>query len=408
MVARRITAVVCAWVALAISAPSAAAWEPAGGAVFNDPQGGFAARWRIVQHIDDAVRRTPSGQRILISSYLMDSVSSADALVAAHARGVHVKIVLDGDQGNTAVSRRLAGVLNADNIDPDTGEPYRDENGRALPWGPDRSFVVFCKGSCRGDRTMTNNHSKFYLFSRTGTARNVVMVSSSNLNRGGAVRGWNDALTVKGKPAMFQDYASIFREMAQDTPLDGDRFREVTRGRYTSRFFPLTVYRDPVLEDLARVRCRGATGGAGRKGRTAIHVAMFAFLNERGEQIARRLVELDNRGCDVSVIYGAPSREVADILKRSARRGGVRLWDSRRDLDGDRVPDLRTHEKYMLINGVYAGDTSSWQVHTGSQNWGQTLMNGDDVTLNVESRFIHAQYLANWRSIARYGARRIR
>ncbi len=408
MVARRVTTIVCAWVALAAWAPSAAAWEPAGGGVFNDPQGGFAARWRIIHHVDEAIRRAPSGARILISSYLMDSVSSADALIRAHARGVQVQIVLDGDQGSTTVSRRVAGVLNADNVDPETGEPYRDDNGNALPWGPDRSFLVFCRGSCRGDRSMTNNHSKFYLFSQSGTARNVMMVSSSNLNRGGAGRGWNDLFTVKRNPAMFRDYASIFTEMAQDTPLDGDRFREFVRGRYTSRFFPLTVYRDPVLEDLAKVRCRGATGGSGRRGRTAIHIAMFAWLNERGARIARRVVELDNRGCDVSVVYGAPSHTVVDILKRSARRGGVRLWDSRHDLNRDGVADLRTHQKYMLINGVYGADTSSWRVHTGSQNWGGTLMNGDDVTINIVGRMAYGQYLANWRSIARYGSRRIR
>ena len=38
-------------------------------------------------------------------------------------------------------------------------------------------------------------HSKFYLFSRTGASQHVVMVSSSNLNRGGAVLGWNDMYT---------------------------------------------------------------------------------------------------------------------------------------------------------------------------------------------------------------------
>ncbi len=384
--------------ALISGAPAAGAWEPAGGAVFNNPQGGHAATWRIIDHVEDAIRHTPAGARILISSYLMDQASSVNALIAARARGVRVQVVLDGDQGNTVESRRLGVILNADNGLP--GSPNR--------WGRDKSFLVFCTGSCRGDRTIPNNHTKFYMFSRTGTARYVVMVSSANLNRGGAERGWNDLYTIKGMPGVFADFSGIHREMAQDTPLDGDRFRQFTRGRYTYRFYPLTAARDPVLEDLAKVRCRGATGGSGHNGRTAINISMFAWGAERGGRIAERVVELDRQGCDVSVIYGAPYRNVSDILKRSARRGGIKLWDSRHDFDRDGSPDLRTHEKYMLINGRYGGDSSSWQVHTGCMNWAMGIKSGDDLTLNIASRAAYQQYLTNWRYIARYGSRRVR
>jgi hypothetical protein len=255
---------------------------------------------------------------------------------------------------------------------------------------------------------VTNNHSKFYLFSQTGTAGHVVMTSSSNLNREGAIRGWQDLYVVKGRPGMFGDFAGIHAEMAEDTSGDGDPFREFVRTPFTYRFFPTTGDRDPRLEDLSRVRCRGATGGAGRNGRTALNIAMFAWGGERGKLLAERLVELDNHGCDVSVIYGAPRKEVTDILKRSARRGGIKLWDSRFDHNRDGVVDVRVHQKYTLISGVYAGDTSSWRVHAGSLNWQGALNRGDDFSINIARRAAYRQYLDNWRYIARYGARRIR
>jgi hypothetical protein len=391
-----------------LGAPAAAAWEPLGGAVFNNPNGTLAEQWRVLHTVEQAIRNAPSGSRVLLSTFLFDIPTVAEALVEAHARQVRVQVVLDGDDADTPESRLVASVVNDDNIDPETGEPPVDAEGNELPWGPDHSFVVFCEGSCRGEGGSTNNHSKFYLFSQTGTARHVVMTSSSNLNQAGAVRGWNDLYVVKGRPGMFSDFAAIHAEMAEDTSGDDDPFREFVREPFTYRFFPTTGDRDPRLEDLSRVECRGATDGAGLNGRTTINVAMFAWGGERGKLLAERLVELDNLGCDVSVIYGAPRKEVADILKTSARQSGIKLWDSRVDQDRDGVVDVRVHQKYTLISGVYAGDTSSWRVHAGSLNWQGALQQGDDFSINIARRATHLQYLDNWQYIAMYGARRIR
>jgi phosphatidylserine/phosphatidylglycerophosphate/cardiolipin synthase-like enzyme len=135
---------------------------------------------------------------------------------------------------------------------------------------------------------------------------------------------------------------------------------------------------------------------------------MFAWNSDRGMAIAERLLQLDRYGCDVSIIYGAPSAKVRDVLRDSARRGGVKLWDSRFDRDGDGIFDVRVHHKYMLINGKYGTDGSSWRVHTGSQNWGRgTLRGGDENTLTIVNRAAYRQYMADWNYIARYGARRI-
>ena len=389
--------------ALVTMAPSATAYEPAAGAVFNNPTGNHAAKWRIVSTVDRAVRAAPPGSRLLFSTFLMDSKASADALLAAHRRHVEVQIVMDGDDAFTGQARRLQRAFNRDNRPRLTGA---DKNGNLLKWGPDNSFVVFCTGSCRGGEA--NLHAKFYVFTRTGTARNVIMVSSSNLNAGGASRGWNDLYTIKEKPGLVNDFRGIHAEMAQDTATDGDGYRQFVSGRFTARFFPKRQGGDPVIDDLKKVHCRGANGGAGRNGRTAINVSMFAWNSTRGMAIARRLVALDRDGCEVSIIYGAPSRIIRDYLIGSARRGGIKLWDSRFDRDGDGLFDLRVHHKYMLINGHYGTDHSVWRVHTGSQNWGRgTLHNGDDNTLNIVSRAAYGQYLRNWDTVARGHARRI-
>lgn len=380
---------------VALASTAEAAYQPPNGAVFNNPRGGFDARWRIVKAVDQAVKHARKGSLIQFSTFLMDSRASADALIAARRRGVKVQLVMDGDDARTGQSKRIARVLNRDN------RPRRDgvdEDGIPLKWGKDKSFVVFCKGSCRGKGG--NLHAKFYLFSKTGAAHDVVMVSSSNLNAGGATKGWNDLYSMPGREVMFKQFSAIHAEMAQDTSQDRDGYRQLRAGNIVSRFYPKVTAGDPVMGDLKKIRCQGVSGGAGRDGHTAVNIAMFAWNNTRGMNIARKIVSLDRAGCNVSIVYGAPSAQVRDYLAGSARNGGVKLWDSRVDRDGDGYFDLRTHLKYMLINGVYGPDHSSWRVHTGSQNWGRgTLHRGDDDTINVPSRRAYGQYIRNWDSV---------
>jgi phosphatidylserine/phosphatidylglycerophosphate/cardiolipin synthase-like enzyme len=396
---RSITILLSALAVVFALAPPAAAWEPSSKPVFNNPWGKKAAKWRIVNHVNKAINRSPRNSTIYISAFLFDAKSSADALIRARNRGVHVQVVLDGDDARTRQARRVKRVLNRDNV-------WRAD--APLRWGPDQSFLVHCEGSCRG--RAHNNHTKFYAFTRTGTASDVVMVSSSNLNKGGATRGYNDLFIAKRKPQMLKQYRSIHREMAEDTPRAGvDRYRQLVSGRYTSRFFPKPQGSDPVIQDLEKVRCRGVRDGAGRNGRTAINVSMFAWNNTRGESIARKLVRLArDGGCDVRIVYGAPSKAVKEILRRAARNGHLRLYDSRYDRNGDGAFDVRVHHKYMLINGRYGTDRSAWRVHTGSQNWGRgTLRGGDENTLNVVSRFAYRYYMRNWRDVVGRHTRRI-
>ena len=91
--------------------------------------------------------------------------------------------------------------------------------------------MVFCRKSCRS--IGKPNHTKYFTFTRTGKARNVVMVSSSNLNRGGALKGFNDLYVMKGRPGLLHDFSRLHRSMAQDTTGDGrDHFLKFRRGPY--------------------------------------------------------------------------------------------------------------------------------------------------------------------------------
>lgn len=410
------------------AAPAAQAYEPPDGGTFNvpDPWGTRAQNYRIVTTVEDAIDHTPSWTRtsgrpqpvIALSMFLLDHTDTVDSLIAACRRGVAVRVILDEDVQNWN-SHRLARKLNGDNVrdrngdgrvdtDPATGKcgrhkrhtnpgPGRTPLGDPLTWGRDGSYVKFCDGSCGNAGSGGNVHTKMYLFSHTGTARNVVMVSSSNLNRGGANLGWNDLFVMKDRPVSYNYYLDIHHRMTAEKRAP-TTLQKVVDGPYVSRFFPLRDggrRNDPTLKDLNGIRC---TGGAW--GRTRIYISMFYWKGPRGRYLADKLLSLAHHGCLISIIYGAPSRQIAETLRNAARSGLIDLWDSRWDFDLDGFNEVRTHGKYVLVRGHYRDDLKSNQVWTGSQNWvGGSLTLSDESTVNIHSASLYYQYLADWAAV---------
>ncbi len=159
---------------------------------------------------------------------------------------------------------------------------------------------------------------------------------------------------------------------------------------------------------MSDVRCNSAADGAGDHGHTIIRVAMFSMLQRRGLYLATKLHDLDNAGCEVHVIYGAPSRDVVHVLREGGPHGGVDLRDSRYDLNGDGIVDHYDHTKYMLIDGAVKGDTSAWLTYTGSENWtALALHRGDEDMIRIDSKHVYFQYDKNYHDIARHGSRAV-
>ncbi len=391
-----VTALVTAGLVLA---SPASAYVPREEATFNDLTRTFSSRWALMDHVQATIDAVPREGEILISTYLLDRRVIVDRLIAASRnRAVSVRVILDEDIFSDQATR-LENALNADN------PPGTTVTTEESTWGVDRSYAKRCVGSCRGRGG--NMHSKFYAFSQAGTAKNIVMVSSANLNAGGAMAGYNDLFTMTEQPGTYATYQQVHREMTQDSPIDDFYFTDPD-GIFESRFFPMrdaTIDTDPVMKDLEKVSCTGADT---RSGKTSIHVSMFYWDGERGQWIRDRLLELAEQGCEVSIVYGAPAAIIAPRLKNFAMDGIITLFDSRVHTDDDGVVDQRVHSKYMIIRGNYNGDTSAKQVFTGSQNWvGGSLTRSDEVLLSIKSDAAYAQYLQNWKDVTRVGARQI-
>lgn len=433
-----------------LSTPPAAAYQPPGGAVFNTPPpwGNQPEAYRIIRHVEAAIRnvprdlnRGPDAPEVLITSYLLDRRVSVDALIEACRKGASVRVIID-KAITSGASVRLAKALNGDNVTDRDGDGIRDapetdacgkpfEGGArsaratsdeahdgtprltdreavesiqaALPrdpsWGDDQSYLTQCRGSCRG--AAGSMHTKFYAFSHTGTARNVVMVSSSNLNAGGAVKGWNDLYTMKQRPATYAGYENVHDELGRDRNLPNS-YSVIHDGPYTSRFFPMETAskaNDPTLNDLNKVRCGSDFG------RTRINIAMFFWASARGNYLLDRVLQLARQGCQVNTVIGAPSLEIGKRLRAASRARLIKVWDSRK-WTGNRQIKVRTHNKYVAIKGTYAGDRSAHLVMTGSQNWGHgSLAKSDDSTLNIELASAYGQYVRHWAKLRRHSIR---
>ena len=394
-----------------LSAPPAAAAE-SGGATYNvpPPWGTQAQAYKIITHVEAAIRNVPGdadrgadAPEALITTYLLDRKKSIDELIAACRRGVSVRVIIDKGI-ETDGSVRLAKALNSDNLVDSDGDGVPEEPTRGpcdtekaptsgttskldtepapdgperltdseavqsiestLPnepsWGGDQSYLTKCQGSCRGGPG--SMHTKFYAFSRTGGANNVVMVSSSNLNKGGATKGWNDLFTMKGAPVQYAAYEQVHNEMGRDRNVSGS-YREVREGPFTSRFFPMengTKANDPTLQDLNKVQCRGSSFG-----RTKVSINMFYWQGVRGEYLLDKVLAMARAGCVVNIIIGAPSLNIAKRMREASRARLIKVWDSRH-WTKNRVLKVRTHNKYVAIKGTYGGDTSAHVVMTGS------------------------------------------
>ncbi|GAA3962004.1 hypothetical protein GCM10023085_50610 [Actinomadura viridis] len=340
------------------------------GAVFAEPVGGDPAA--LYGRICALVRQTPAGERIRVAQFVMSGASGrdfADELIKAHRRGVHVQVLLDGDTRGAAVATRLAAGLGTDTS---AGSWLR------VCSGPPSGGTAACIGN-------KGQHNKFYLFSRSGGASDVVVQSSANVTDLNSTTYWNNAVTLTGNRRLYQAYNDYFDDLEAERK-NLDYYRVVTTGSaggsVRAHFFP-RAGGDPIVEYLDKVSCRDGA---------AIRVGMSEWDAYR-VAIAGRLRDMAAQGCSVSVVHGIVGDEVRQVLLSSP---GIEV---RKLDDGGALPG-RIHSKYLLIEGSYDGDPHARRVVTGSHNYNETsLRRNDETLLALNNKAIYAQYRANFETM---------
>lgn len=372
---RRTTAVAVSVAAVASSLPTGSAhaaatthrW-PAPLTTFNVPSASPEEQDAIASHLDTLAAGVPRGSLIRIAVYRFTSPAFAQTLVDAKNRGVRVRLVLDASAGHGATYRTLARALGTDR--------------RRSSW------VTTCHRGCAGTGIM---HNKFFLFSRTGPDRDVVVQSSANLTTSNRVNAWNNAVTLSDG-RIYAAYVRYFGALAARRHYG---YHVTHSGEYTLYTFPRrgkTRKSDTLYGQLGHVGCAA---------HTAVHMTTFSLTRT---DVARRLWSLAHQGCDVRILYTNLGRAARRIL---TRRGGPRLRGSHYsylDLARARAVEAYVHSKYVAIGGTYAGHDRRIVI-TGSPNATRpALRANDEAMLMIEDAATYGAYASNfarlWRVVA--------
>ncbi|HST86588.1 MAG TPA: phospholipase D-like domain-containing protein [Kineosporiaceae bacterium] len=371
--------------ALVLAIPAAAHADPVEGAVFNKPDGSQAEQYAIADHLMASIDAAPAGSVIRMSFYSVTISSFVDRLIAAHDRGVHVRLLMD-DHDIRDTWTRLTAALGQDH----TAE----------------SFAVLCHRSCFTDYEPSYLHAKMYMFSTSGSAKRVVTISSANPTNGQAVTGWNDAYTMVGDTTMYKAYKRYFEDMTQGAlvglqgSVKADYYRVTKSGRFKTYLFPRGGSgnsSDTIYSILSNVSCSGAASGHGTPTHhTIIKIAMFQWTQYR-VNLAKKLWALDDAGCDVEIVFTGSEtagQVVSELTRPGGRYGGPVLHNGARDMNGDAAADFYVHDKYLLVEGNYAGDTSTRAVFTGSANFANNALHyNNEILLRVLDTNAYRSYL---------------
>ncbi|MFD9306475.1 phospholipase D-like domain-containing protein [Streptomyces sp. NPDC060048] len=403
--------VVCA------AAPGAAAavTQPAAGAVplvttgalFNDPSDP-AKQDVIFGHLSRLIDGAVPGSSIKISSYVFGSDWLVGRLNAAHLRGVDVQVLLDSES-----LKHYAGGPSYTKLAEGLAVKTQTSGNSWVRVCGDRQACL-AKDPNPADTAYSNNHNKFYLFSRTtGSASgtvpvdNVVVQTSMNQTPWDRQKAWNDALTVAGNTELFDAYSGYFGRLtaAQADPAlqVSDLSTEYQAGKAKAYFFPRSAS-DPILNILNTVdnpvegsaACYGNTDGFGTAdGRTVIRIAMHQITRV---EVAKKLWELDEAGCYVDIVYRQldnTGTAIADQLAKPTKFGGISLHQLNDDAQGG----TSTHSKYLLIEGAYKGLKNQKIVFTGSHPYtNMGLTSNDEALLKYEDADVHDAYRENFRT----------
>lgn len=335
-----------------------------GGVTFSSANGSRAQKWAIINKIISTIRRTPSSGSIQVMSWNIMSDSAVSALIDAAQRGVRVRVIMDAanqsrDVPNPGFTRLVRGLRAAN-----AAKSSKFPTSRY-------SYAKKCAGSCRRG-VAASAHSKYYMFSKVGASRNVVMQGSANLTNAAAGNQWNDLFTYVDNAALYKWVYGVYNQMWRDQYVSPTwvSFKQPT---YELHFSPrLNGETDPLTYQLQHVTCTGASGAGSSSGRTIIRAAPDVFRGEWGMTVAKELRRLWNNGCNVKVGYTVIGVDVKKYLSSTAGRGPVPLRQLAQDADGDGEFDKYFHLKAWTINGRSdangSDDKSYWWTLQGSSN----------------------------------------
>ncbi|MBF8192082.1 phosphatidylserine/phosphatidylglycerophosphate/cardiolipin synthase family protein [Nonomuraea sp. K274] len=322
------------------------------------------------------------------------STEVAEQLVAAHQRGVHVKVILD--------SMEKLGTDAKPYNDPvtDTLRATLGTSESAASW------VIRCEypneGAVdRGCIARDYMHSKFALFSRItvngATHANVVFQTSSNLADWDMYSAFQDSYTFTDT-AVYGAYRQYFSDLqaGRRKAVDpGYSWTTPTGTKHRATFFPRRATDpDPIVNVLKLIECGYDDNGVRRQ--TDIRLALTIF-NKHRVAIANELLRLRGENCWVDVVFyeNAANDDTKNVDATIRQVLNTTVNGRKIQVTPCRIPagsrSVAMHSKVMMIDGYYDDDITP-RVYMGSANFSH-MENSDDSMVRIADGEVHKKYL---------------
>lgn len=343
--------------------------------IFNYPGVGLpdpAINTELVRLLDQA----PTGAAVNASFFVVQpNYPVVDALLAAHGRGLSVRVVMDSGDGQTPAMnervdvafQRLAAALGSDSTAP--------------------SFAMQCVLACVSKEADSINHNKFVTLSQSGSLTDVVFQSTGNLRSDGSGdAAWNAATVTNGNPDLYASYRGYFDDLTARLSVPGNDYNAVrppqTHVASSPYYFARTDGTDSVSAALRTVDCAATP--------SAVDV-MAAFFTRKA--VRNRLNELAAAGCTIRVIARADTI-TGEFCEAMGPPLQLRLADKSSNTT------VGIHGKYLTITGAFAGQTDAQVVWMGSHNLTRNaLRRNDEVFLMTDDAGLRAEFTTNFEKI---------
>lgn len=353
---------------------ASAAFVPRPGPIFNDPEGSHSQQYAIMQQIEDNIAAAPKGSVIRVAVFSMDLDDVANALIAAHKRGVYVKVLMDQHAKNSLWNRLVA------------------ELGSKVSTKSASSYAALCYGGCMahhysGGKPESWLHTKFFLFSGGGTP--TVTLTSANPTAIQAEVTWNNSYTVVGNSGLYNAYVKNFTDMSKGSAGTHKANYYWTYGSNPKSYYwpKASGASDTILGMLKLVTCSKTYP-------TQVRIAMYQWSDNR-IAVAKQLASMASKGCKVAVIY--TKDQVTSGVRSTLAKSKVDVRDTTQGTNSDGYASYYTHNKYLLIDGRYDGVSGRKIVMTGSANYtANGLYHNDESDMKLTSSSAYAAYLGNF------------
>lgn len=350
--------------------------------VFSLPGFSGGSSLAIENRIIELLQQADSSTHVHMSWYTFSRTRLALEIIKANQRGVTIEIVMD-DKDKSDVSKAGSAL----NILVNGAQGYPGLNcGK-------KSCLTFCKNSCQGIHI---NHNKFILLSKLNPqstdneeAKFVVVQTSSNMTDG-QTHNYNDLIIIKNDQKLYEGMLDYWNLLKQDQFKIKKTKTLVGENQIKVYFFPRLLGSDPVLNQLNEVVCDAPN--------SSIRLIQSRFDDSRVE-IAIRLFELVQQGCDVKVIV-RDEPEMNSPGKMIGLHLGSDLVVIPYKSNGIKVPNS-IHSKVVLINSKLKGSNVRAKiVMTGSHNLNFSSLKLNDETLfKIKDEATYKSYLQYWNQV---------